>query len=82
MGDLYGDDFLQVKEVAQFQVILRKDGTTFRILLRGNGFSGEREATVRGLLAHFLGDTEVDLEWWSHIPLTKEGKLVQAYRES
>jgi phenylacetate-CoA ligase len=82
ISNLYWNHFFkEVKEVAQFQVILRKDGR-LRILLRGNGFSEEREATVRGLLAHFLGDTPVDLEWVERIPLTKEGKLVQAYREA
>ena len=82
ISNLYWNHFFkEVKEVAQFQVVLRKDGR-LRILLRGNGFSKEREATVRGLLAHFLGDTPVDLEWVERIPLTKEGKLVQAYREA
>ncbi|MGB8061900.1 MAG: hypothetical protein WCF26_08400 [Candidatus Sulfotelmatobacter sp.] len=82
ISNLYWNHFFkEVKEVAQFQVILRKDGR-LRILLRGNGFSEEREATVRGLLAHFLGDTPVDLEWVERIPRTKEGKLVQAYREA
>lgn len=82
ISNLYWNHFFkEVKEVAQFQVILRKDGR-LRILLRGNGFSKEREGTVRGLLAHFLGDTPVDLEWVERIPLTKEGKLVQAYREA
>jgi hypothetical protein len=33
------------------------------------------------LLAHFLGATPVDLQWVKSIPLTKEGKLVQVYRE-
>lgn len=82
ISNLYWNHFFkEIKEVAQFQVILRKDGR-LRILLRGNGFSGEREAAVRGLLAHFLGDTPVDLEWVESIPRTKDGKLVQAYREA
>ena len=82
ISNLYWNHFFkEVKEVAQFQVILRKDGR-LRILLRGDGFSKEREAKVRDLLAHFLGDTPVDLEWVERIPLTKEGKLVQAYREA
>ena len=82
ISNLYWNHFFkEVKEVEQFQVILRKDGR-LRILLRGNGFSEEREATVRDLLGHFLGDTPVDLEWVERIPLTKEGKLVQAYREA
>jgi phenylacetate-CoA ligase len=72
--------FKEVKEVAQFQVILRRD-RSLQVLLRGKGFPEEREAAVRGLLAHFLGDTVVHLQWVENIPLTKEGKLVQAYRE-
>jgi phenylacetate-CoA ligase len=81
ISNLYWNHFFkEVKEVAQFQVILCKDGG-LQILLRGNGFSPERESEVRGLLAHFLGDTLVRLEWVEQIPLTKEGKLVQAYRE-
>ena len=73
--------FKEVKEVAQFQVILRKD-RTLQILLRGEGFSQERAVAVRGLLVHFLGDIPVQFEWVERIPLTKEGKLVQAYREN
>lgn len=81
ISNLYWNHFFkEVKEVAQFQVILRKD-STLQILLRGQGFSAKRDAAVRGLLAHFLGDVPVHLQWVEHIPLTKEGKLVQAYRE-
>ncbi len=81
ISNLYWNHFFkEIKEVAQFQVILRKDGS-LRILLRGVGFSEPRENEVRGLLAHFLGDTRFDLEWVESIPRTKEGKLVQAYRE-
>jgi phenylacetate-CoA ligase len=81
ISNLYWNHFFkEVKEVAQFQVILRKD-RTLQILLRGEGFSQERDAAVRGLLAHFLGDMQVHLQWVERIPLTKEGKLVQAYRE-
>ena len=82
ISNLYWNHFFkEVKEVAQFQVILRKDDT-LQILLRGSGFSQSRETAVRGLLAHFLGDTPVQLQWVDRIPLTKEGKLVQAYREA
>lgn len=73
--------FKEVPEVAQFQVILRKNGV-LTIFLRGHGFSQDREASVRGLLGHFLGDLPVQLEWVERIPLTKEGKLVQVYREN
>jgi hypothetical protein len=33
------------------------------------------------LLAHFLCDIPVHLHWVDRVPLTKEGKLVQVYRE-
>jgi phenylacetate-CoA ligase len=80
ISNLYWNHFFkEVKEVAQFQVILRKD--RLHILLRGKGFSDARDAEVRGLLAHFLGDMPVDLQWVERIPVTKEGKLVQVYRE-
>lgn len=82
ISNLYWNHFFkEVKEVAQFQVIVRKD-RSLQILLRGEGFSQQREAVVRGLLAHFLGDMDVHLQWVDRIPLTKEGKLVQAYREA
>ena len=81
ISNLYWNHFFkEIKEVAQFQVILRKDGS-LRILLRGDGFPPERDRVVRGLLAHFLGDTQFHLQWVESIPRTKEGKLVQAYRE-
>jgi len=82
INNIYWNHFFkEVKEVAQFQVILRKD-RRLRILLRGDGFSPEREAAVRALLAHFLGELPVNLEWVEKIPLTREGKLVQVYREA
>jgi len=81
ISNLYWNHFFKgVTEVAQFQVILRKD-CTLQILLRGEGFSPERDTVIRGLLAHFLGDIRVQFEWVERIPLTKEGKLIQAYRE-
>lgn len=81
INNIYWNHFFkEIKEVAQFQVILRRDGS-LKILLRGDGFSQDRDATVRGLLAHFLGEIPTHLEWVERIPLTKEGKLVQVYRE-
>jgi phenylacetate-CoA ligase len=81
ISNLYWNHFFkEVKEVAQFQVILRRD-RTLQILLRGAGFSPERDAAVRGLLVHFLGEVPFQLQWVESIPLTKDGKLVQAYRE-
>jgi phenylacetate-CoA ligase len=81
ISNLYWNHFFkEIKEVAQFQVILRTDGSLL-ILLRGEGFSREREDVVRGLLGHFLGDIPVRLQWVESVPLSREGKLVQAYRE-
>jgi phenylacetate-CoA ligase len=81
ISNLYWNHFFkEIKEVAQFQVILRKHDT-LRILLRGEGFSQEREQAVRGLLGHFLGNIPVQFEWVEKVPLTKEGKLVQVHRE-
>jgi phenylacetate-CoA ligase len=81
ISNLYWNHFFkEVKEVAQFQVILRRD-RTLQILLRGAGFSPERDAVVRGLLVHFLAEVPFQLQWVESIPLTKDGKLVQVYRE-
>ena len=81
INNIYWNHFFkEIKEVAQFQVILRKDGS-IQILLRGDGFSPERDKHVRGLLGHFLGAIPLHLQWVESIPLTKEGKLVQVYRE-
>jgi phenylacetate-CoA ligase len=81
ISNLYWNHFFKdIKEVAQFQVILRKN-LSLRILLRGAGFSPERETVVRGVLTHFLGDVPVDLQWVEQIPRTRDGKLVQVYRE-
>ncbi|HXJ89395.1 MAG TPA: hypothetical protein VMS18_21440 [Candidatus Binatia bacterium] len=81
INNIYWNHFFkEIEEVVQFQVILRKDGS-IHILLRGDGFCSEREVQVRALLAHFLGSIPVHLQWVKSIPLTKEGKLVQVYRE-
>jgi phenylacetate-CoA ligase len=81
ISNLYWNHFFkEVKEVAQFQVILRQD-RSLNILLRGTGFSPERDIAVRGLLSHFLGDVPVHLQWVEHIPRTNDGKLIQVYRE-
>ena len=74
INNIYWNHFFkEIKEVAQFQVILRKDGS-LQILLRGEGFSQERDAAVRGLLAHFLGDIPVHLQWVERIPLSQGGE--------
>jgi phenylacetate-CoA ligase len=82
INNLYWNHFFKdVKEVEQFQVILRKN-RSLRILLRGAGFSPERESAVRGVLTNFLGDVPVQLQWVAQIPRTKEGKLIQVYKET
>jgi phenylacetate-CoA ligase len=82
INNLYWNHFFKdVKEVEQFQVILRKD-RSLRILLRGAGFSPDRESAVRGVLTSFLGDLPVQLQWVEQIPRTKDGKLIQVYKET
>lgn len=82
ISNLYWNHFFKdVKEVEQFQVILCKD-RSLRILLRGVGFSSERESAVRGVLSSFLGDVAVQLQWVEQIPRTADGKLIQVYKES
>ena len=81
INNLYWNHFFkEIKEVAQFQVIQRKNGS-LNILLRGQGFAPERDTAVRKLLTHFLGDVPIHMQWVDRIPRTKEGKLVQVYRE-
>jgi phenylacetate-CoA ligase len=70
----------EFREVHQFQVVLRSGGDV-QILLKGDGFTGERERDLRNVLRHFLSDVPVQLNWVDRIPLTAQGKLVQVVRE-
>ena len=72
--------FKEVPEVHQFQVILKKDGR-LALLLKGEGFTSAREAQLRTTVANFLGAVPLDISWVDKIPLTPQGKLVQAIRE-
>jgi phenylacetate-CoA ligase len=72
--------FKECPEVQQFQVILLRDGN-IRILLRGSGFTPEREARVRNLIEGVIGPVSIDFRWVDRIPLTAQGKRLQVTRE-
>jgi phenylacetate-CoA ligase len=72
--------FKECPEVRQFQVRLAGDGTV-RCLLRGAGFSPEREGELRAVLQNFLGPAPVEFSWVERIPLTSQGKLIQVMQE-
>ncbi|HLO69045.1 MAG TPA: hypothetical protein VK188_18630 [Holophaga sp.] len=71
--------FKEYPEIAQFQVVSRRDGLLFRF--RGAGFSPEREASLRGILAGFLADVTLAIEWHERLPLTPAGKLIHVIQE-
>ncbi len=72
--------FKDIKEIQQFQVILKSD-KTIRILLKGEGFTPDREQYVRAVLNQLLRETPIEFVWVDAIPLTKQGKLLQVMRE-
>jgi phenylacetate-CoA ligase len=72
--------FKQEPEVQQFQVILKKDGR-LSFLLKGRGFTADREASLRTTIGNFLGGIPLEISWVDRIPLTPQGKLVQVVRE-
>lgn len=71
--------FKEFPEVLQFQVVIQPDDS-LRLLLKGAGFSGQREAQLRGKIAGFLGPAPFTLNWVEQIPLTARGKLLQVVR--
>jgi phenylacetate-CoA ligase len=74
--------FKEYSEVEQFQVVVRNsDSRELRILLRGSGFSSEREAQCRRTLDDLLGDIPKHFVWVKQIPRTAQGKLLQVVRE-
>ena len=74
--------FKDFSEVEQFQVIVRNpDSSELRILLRGRGFSQDREALCRKTLDNLLGDVSKQFVWVKEIPRTTQGKLLQVVRE-
>ena len=74
--------FKDFSEVEQFQVVVRNpDSSELRILLRGNGFSPDREAQCRTTLDGLLGDIPKQFVWVQQIPRTAQGKLLQVIRE-
>jgi phenylacetate-CoA ligase len=74
--------FKDFPEVEQFQVVVRNpDSSELRILLRGSGFSPDREARCRRTLDGLLGDIRTQIIWVEQIPRTAQGKLLQVIRE-
>ena len=74
--------FKEFSEVEQFQVVVRnQDSGSVRILLRGKGFSADREAQCRRTLDNLLGDIPKQFVWVQQIPRTAQGKLLQVIRE-
>src|ERR1019366_6967563 len=67
--------FKEMPEVCQFQVIMRQDDT-LQILLKGKGFTPEREVELRKTLQAFVGNIGLEITWVDRIPLTPQGKLV------
>jgi phenylacetate-CoA ligase len=75
--------FKDFAEVKQFQVVVRSpDVNGVRVLLRGNGFSPDRERECQRKLERFLGDMPKELVWVERIPLTAQGKLLQVVFEN
>ncbi len=72
--------FKDVPEVRQFQVRLCRAGN-LKLLLKGDGFTAEREAELRRIVGRFLGDVPLAISWVEQIPLSPQGKLMQVVRE-
>lgn len=74
--------FKDFSEVEQFQIVIRNpDSSALRILLRGRGFSPDREAQCRKTLDNILGDIPKQFVWVLQIPRTAQGKLLQVIKE-
>jgi len=73
--------FKEMREVRQFQVILKRDGS-LKLLLKGTGFTPRREAELRATIGDFTGGLPLQVSWVDKIPLTPQGKLVQVVNES
>jgi phenylacetate-CoA ligase len=73
--------FKECPEVSQFQVVVGTNGQ-LKLLLKGAGFTPERESRLRQTLCNFLGDVRIAIEWVDEIPLTAQGKRMQVVRES
>jgi phenylacetate-CoA ligase len=72
--------FKEMSEVKQFQVTLRADDSV-QLMLKGVGFSAEREQYLRTVLNNFIGPVKIDLRWVDVIPRTPQGKLLQVINE-
>jgi len=73
--------FKEFSEVEQFQIIQRLDGS-LKILLRGAGFTTDREAMLQSTVEKFLNGVNCEWTWVKEIPRTARGKLVQVVLES
>jgi phenylacetate-CoA ligase len=74
--------FKDFSEVDQFQVIVRgPNSRELQILLKGRGFSADREAECRRALDRLLGDIPKQIIWVQQIPRTAQGKLLQVVHE-
>lgn len=70
----------EFEEIRQFQIVIKNDGSLL-FLLKGAGFSVDREAQMRNTLQGFLGNLRLQFSWVDSIPITPQGKLVQVVRE-
>ena len=73
--------FKGIPEVEEFQIIHRSGAAGLRILMKGKGFSPNRETEFRSVLGPLLGELPVDLAWVHAIPRTSRGKLIQVVAE-
>ena len=72
--------FKEFREVRQFQVRVRRDGT-FHILYCGPEMTADRELMVLSSLRHLLGTVPVTLEQTAQIPPSPSGKLLHVVKE-
>lgn len=72
--------FKEYGEVEQFQAAFMQDSKV-ELRLKGSTFTPERETELRQILAGFIGDIPVSIRWVDKIPLTSQGKLIQAVQE-
>ena len=82
ISNLYWNHFVKdIHEVAQFQVILRKDGS-LQILLRGDGFSQERDGVVRDCSPISWVIPGLISNGYSNIPRTQGGEIAAGVSRS
>ena len=82
INNLFWNHFFKgIPEVEEFLIIHRRGAAGLRILLKGKGFSPNREMEFRNVLDRLLGELPVELAWVSAIPRTSRGKLIQVIPE-